>query len=706
MSLSVNATEGMWIPSMIQSLVGDDMQSMGMKISPEELYCINESCIRDAVVHFGGGCTSVLVSDQGLLLTNHHCGYSRIQSHSSLENNYLEDGFWAMSPQDELPNPGLDATIIKRIEDVTQELLKDLPENATEQERATHITARAEALISDATINTHYQAYIKPFYFGNQFLMFITEVFTDVRLVGAPPSSIGKYGFDTDNWVWPRHTGDFSVFRIYAGPNNEPADYSEDNHPYLPAHFLPVNISGVEKDDFTLVYGFPGHTDNYIVSDEVEEVLDVINPLRLELRQSSLSVIDQAMRADPLVKIQYAAKQSRISNAYKKWIGQSKGLTRHHAIERKDSVEQLFTSRISENAQWKSQYGTLLSELGALQDEMLPNTIGRQYFIEFYYVGPESMRFSEGFLELVNLCKDETKTDEEVEEWVQDRLGKMGFFKNYSAQIDKDIMKLQLPIVRADVRTQLGIDIAPAAAKYEADLGQYCDDIYNKSIFTDQVRLTAFLSKFKRKHYKKIEADPIYTLGQAMRDLYYQNVRDELVVQAARKDSLMRIWMAAQMEVLPEKTYYPDANGTLRISFGKVEGYDPFDAASYGFYTTLEGVMEKEDPTNPEYILPEKLKELFDAKDYGRYAHSNGEMRVCFIASNHTSGGNSGSPVIDANGNLIGLNFDRTWESTMSDIMFNPQICRNITVDIRYVLFIMDKFAGASHLVNEMTLVN
>lgn len=705
-SLTVNATEGMWIPSMIQSLVGDDMQALGMKISPEDLYCINESCIRDAVVHFGGGCTSVLVSGEGLLLTNHHCGYGRIQSHSSLEHNYLEDGFWAMSGKEELANPGLTATIIKEIRDITQEMMEGMPENPTEQQRAAHIKVKGEEMIAAATEGSHYGAYIKPFYFGNQYLMFIIEEFKDVRLVGAPPSSIGKYGYDTDNWVWPRHTGDFSVFRIYANSDNKPAEYSAENVPYKPAYFLPVNISGVEKDDFTMVYGFPGRTDNYITSQEVKEVLEVINPLRLKMREASLSVIDQAMRADELVKIQYAAKQSRISNAYKKWIGQSKGLKRHNAIGRKDSIENLFQHRVAKENTFQELYGTILEEMAANQSDMLPNTIGRQHFIEFYFVGPEIMRFSGAFEELVDLCKDETKSDEEVQAWVTERLGKLGFYKNYRAKIDKDIMKLQLPMVQEDIQENLGINIAEYSPKNDLGIRNYCDELYAESMFPDETKLRAFLEKFKRKQYKKIEQDPIYALGQRLRDMYYEVVRTELAAQTATKDSLMRVWMQAQMKVLPEKTYYPDANGTLRITFGKVEGYEPFDAAEYSYYTTLEGVMEKEDPTNPEYVLPEKLKELYRSKNYGRYADSSGEIRVCFTASNHTSGGNSGSPVIDANGNLIGLNFDRTWESTMSDIMFNPTICRNITVDIRYVLFIMDKFAGATHLVDEMTLVN
>lgn len=699
---NVYATEGMWIPSMIKSLVADDMKAMGMKISAEDLYAINQSSIKDAVVHFNGGCTSVLVSKKGLLLTNHHCGYSRIQAHSTLENNYLKDGFWAENLEAELENPGMDATIIKEIRDVSEAVFADLAENATESDRAAHIKAKTEALIAEATEGTHYKAYVRPFYYGNQYLLFITEVFEDVRLVGAPPSSIGKYGFDTDNWVWPRHTGDFSVFRIYANADNKPAAYSEDNVPYQPNYHVPVSLDGVDDQDFTLVYGFPGRTENYISSSSVEEVLETINPLRLKMREASLDVIGTAMQRDELTNIQYAAKQSRISNAYKKWIGQSKGLVRHRAIEKKDSLETVFQSRVQANEAWNKQYGSLLLEMSSLNVKMKPHQVSRNYFIEFYYMGPEILRFSGGFSELVELSKNKNVPDEEIEKWVSDKLDKLGYFKNYNAQVDEDIMKSQIGYF-TDGQPPLVFTVKLKSPK--ESMSEFVDRIYDETIFANEETLRSFLEGYKRGHYKKIEKDLAYAFSTRISDYYYNTTRPELLKYVPASDSLMRTWMAALMEVIPEKTYYPDANGTLRITFGKVEGYEPFDGAEYMHYTTLDGVMEKEDPDNPEYNLPLKLKTLHAKKDYGQYADASGNMRVCFIASNHTSGGNSGSPVFNAEGQLIGLNFDRTWESTMSDIMFNPTICRNITVDIRYVLFIMDKFAGADHLVKEMELV-
>ncbi len=702
-TLLSTAKEGMWIPSMIADMVGDDMKAMGMKIDPSDLYAINQSSIKDAVVHFNGGCTSVLVSDQALLLTNHHCGYSRIQSHSTLEHNYLKDGFWASSLKDELVNPGMDASIIKEIRDVTDEMLSELSVDATESARGEHLKEKSKALIEKIKEETGYEAYIRPFYHGNQYLLFIVEVFTDIRLVGAPPSSIGKYGFDTDNWVWPRHTGDFSVFRIYANKDNKPADYSEDNVPYRPNHFLPVNIQGVEKDDFTIVYGFPGRTDNYISEVEVNHILEVINPLRLKMREASLSVIDDAMRKDELVSIQYAAKQSRISNAYKKWIGQSKGLVRHRALEKKDSLEALFTKRIEQNPEWKQAYGSLLQEIAEVENGKLPYMLSREFLIEFYYMGPEILRYAERYRELVEKSTDESVTDEEIDEWLQQQLDKSGYFKNYNTRVDKDIMKAQIGFF---IGEQPDADFLTGIKKDNESLMEFVDRLFEESAFSSEEKVEALLSKYKRGNNKKITSDPAYIFSKAISDHYYQKTRPALLGYVTKGDSLMRVWMNAQMKVLPERTYFADANSTLRITYGKVEGYEPFDGAEYSYYTTLAGVMEKEDPTSEEYEVPAKLKELYEKKDYGRYAHSTGEMRVCFVASNHTSGGNSGSPVIDANGNLIGLNFDRTWESTMSDIMFNPTICRNITVDIRYVLFIMDKFAGAKHLVDEMKLVS
>ena len=550
----ISATEGMWIPSMIKSLVSDDMAAMGMKISAEELYAINQSSVKDAVVHFNGGCTSVLVSNKGLLLTNHHCGYSRIQAHSSLENNYLKDGFWAANHDAELENPDMTATIIKEIRDVTSEILKDLPADATEVERAAMIKTQTEKIVAEATEGSHYSAYIRPFYYGNQFLLFINEEYKDIRLVGAPPSSIGKYGFDTDNWVWPRHTGDFSVFRIYADKDNKPAEYSEDNVPFKPNYHLPVSLDGVDENDFTLVYGFPGRTENYITGNNVEEVLEVINPLRLAMREASLGVIDKGMAGSELTKIQYAAKQSRISNAYKKWIGQSKGLIRHRAVAKKDSLENVFQDRVRDNEEWNEKYGSLLLEMSSLDVQLKPHNISRDYFIEFYYMGPEILRFSGGFNELVEMSKNKNVPDEEIEAWVKERLGKLGYFKNYDAQVDEDIMKAQ---IRHFLDGQPPLLFTIKLKDKKESLNEFVDRIYEETIFDDEAKLKDFLEGYKRNDYKKIEKDLAFAFSKRISDYYYDQTRPKMMNYVPTQDSLMRVWMSALMEVIPEKTYYP-----------------------------------------------------------------------------------------------------------------------------------------------------
>ena len=544
----ISATEGMWIPSMIKSLVSDDMAAMGMKISAEELYAINQSSVKDAVVHFYGGCTSVLVSNKGLLLTNHHCGYSRIQAHSSLENNYLKDGFWAANHDAELENPDMTATIIKEIRDVTSEILKDLPADATEVERAAMIKTQTEKIVTEATEGSHYSAYIRPFYYGNQFLLFINEEYKDIRLVGAPPSSIGKYGFDTDNWVWPRHTGDFSVFRIYADKDNKPAEYSEDNVPFKPNYHLPVSLDGVDENDFTLVYGFPGRTENYITGNNVEEVLEVINPLRLAMREASLGVIDKGMAGSELTKIQYAAKQSRISNAYKKWIGQSKGLIRHRAVAKKDSLENVFQDRVRDNEEWNEKYGSLLLEMSSLDVQLKPHNISRDYFIEFYYMGPEILRFSGGFNELVEMSKNKNVPDEEIEAWVKERLGKLGYFKNYDAQVDEDIMKAQ---IRHFVDGQPPLLFTIKLKDKKESLNEFVDRIYEETIFDDEAKLKDFLEGYKRNDYKKIEKDLAFAFSKRISDYYYDQTRPKMMNYVPTQDSLMRVWMSALMEVIP-----------------------------------------------------------------------------------------------------------------------------------------------------------
>jgi len=702
-SYLLEAKEGMWIPSLIDAALEGEMQTLGMKLTAEDIYSFNKSSLKDAVVHFGGGCTSELISDKGLLLTNHHCGYGRIQAHSSVENNYLRDGFWAKNLGEELSNPGLTATIIVRIEDVTKGVLDGTTAQMTQSEKAVVVNRNIREIGTKAIEGTGYGYIIRPFYYGNQYFMFITEVFKDVRLAGAPPSSIGKFGFDTDNWVWPRHTGDFSVFRIYANKDNKPAEYSEDNVPYTPKHYFKINLKGADEGDFTMVYGFPGRTQEYLSSHMVNQIINKQDPGRIRMRDKSLEIINAGMREDEKVKIQYAAKQSRISNSWKKWKGEVKGLKRLNAVEKKKALEDKFKAAVAANKQFKG-YENLIDEFDKTYELFLELDYARDMFIELFYYGPEMIRFSDRFAKIANMLKADTLPDEMIQAEIEGLKRSIeGHFKNYNEDIDRELFSELSKIYFDELKPdQLPTIKATIDKKFKGDLVDYRDWLFKKSMFDNKDQLLKFLEKPK---YKKIEKDPVYQFRSSMLESYFQNIKPKHVILSAKIDSLYEVYMKALMEVLPnETTYFPDANSTLRVSFGKVEGYTASNAIDYSYYTTLDGIMEKYIPGDYEFDVPEKLIALWEKKDYGQYGR-DGEMRVCFTASNHTTGGNSGSPVLDANGYLIGLNFDRVWEGTMSDIMFDPEKCRNIMVDLNYVLFIIDKFAGADHLVKEMSLV-
>lgn len=696
------AGEGMWIPLLLGQLNEAEMQAMGMKITAEDIYSANQSSLKDAIVHFGGGCTGEMISSQGLLLTNHHCGYGQIQSHSSVENDYLTDGFWAKSQAEELPNPGLTATFIKYIVDVTDEVLAVVSDRMTEAERQAAIESITKKLVANETEKSGYGAYIRSFFKGNQFFLFATETFTDVRLVGAPPSSIGKYGADTDNWVWPRHTGDFSLFRVYAGKDNKPAAYAEDNVPYVPGHHLPISLKGINEGDFTMVYGFPGRTDEYLPAVAVQQTLEVLNPAKISIRETGLGVMDQAMRSNDKVRIQYAAKFASIANYWKKWIGENMGLEKSEAVQKKMDMEREFQSRIEANEEWNAAYGNLLHAYEALYAEREELALARDYFIETVFRGVDALRYSFNYRSLVDAetDADRKKALAKLEQGVD------GFYKNFDAEVDEALFASLMEKYIED----LPAEWVPVSLRYVfRNKFIACEDaagqLYGRSLFANPDQLKKVLAQGTTVARFKIKNDPIYRLMNDMYGFYREDIYPEYYAIQDQLDSLGRLYMKAQMEVFPERKFYPDANSTLRVAYGNVQGYNPKDAVNYQFQTYLDGVLEKYVPGDYEFDLPAKLIELYNNKDYGRYADASGKMPVCYIASNHTTGGNSGSPCLDAEGNLIGLNFDRAWEGTMSDINYDERICRNIMVDIRYVLFIVDKFAGAQYLVDEMDFV-
>jgi hypothetical protein len=691
------AEEGMLIPSVI-SAFESDMQAKGMKLSAKDIYDVNHSSLKDAIMHFGGGCTAELVSGTGLLLTNHHCGYSQIQSHSSLEKDYLKNGFWAKNYTEELPNVGLTASRMVRIDDVTASVMFGVVESESAEKRAAAMRKNMEQLIKDATVGTHYEAEIKPFNYGNHFYIIVKEVFKDVRLVGTPPNSIGKFGGDTDNWVWPRHTGDFSVFRIYTGADNKPADFSTNNVPYTPIHFLPISFKDRKVGDFTMVYGFPGETEQHVASGYLKFIVEKERPARIKMREKSLSIIDAAMRSSDEIRIKYSAKQASIANAYKKWIGQVDGLKRLDGVSVKIGKEKEYNEMAATNDKWNGAYGQLVNQMNKLVEEGSEWEFRYSMAIEYLYVGPEFYKLARGIDDITtNYSKyvEKGELNTQIEKMIK---GADGFFKNYDAGVDQKIFDLLTMEYFAQVKID---DESIADLNYVNGLSKA---IFAKSILTNKERYVAFLQKFKEKSISAVKKDPGFKLYAKLTMDFKENVLPNYQAFDDQMNALLKVYVQGKYEMFPDAKHWADANSTLRITYGQLEGSSPTDGMAYTEHTTLDGIIAKYNTGNPDFELLPRMLEMHKNKDYGDYAQ-DGELWICFTGSNHTTGGNSGSPVIDAKGNLMGLNFDRTWESTMSDYMFDPNRCRNVVVDIRYVMWVMDKYAGAKHLVDEMVLV-
>ena len=689
---------GMWIPSLLKGMNETEMKSMGMKITAKEIYDANQSSLKDAVPQFDGGCTAEVISDKGLILTNHHCGFGAIQDHSTMEHDYLRDGFWAYKMEDELTNPNMTVMFVVRIEDVTNQVLEGVATLATEAEKQKKIQENIAALSNSLPKETWQENKIKTFYDGNQYLLFVTETFKDIRFVGAPPSSIGKFGSDTDNWVWPRHTGDFSLFRIYADKNNHPAAFSADNVPYKPKKFFPISIAGLKENDFTMVMGYPGRTTEYLPSVAVNQIVETLNPAKIEVRDAALKVQDRFMRKDQAIKIQYAAKYAGVANYWKKWMGETKGLKKANAVAAKQKFEKEFQEKVIKAGK-QAEYGTLLSDFEKNYTEINDYALAKDYFSEVALRNTEILSVGYKLYQLeqiLNTKGEQSFTDRKntLSKGISD------FYKDYNVEVDKNVFEQLINLYATKSPKQF----LPETL-VNLDAAKLTSDIFSNSKLTSLTSFRELLEGDSKTVIEKLNADKGYQLIKSMADAYSTKVAPKYDELNLKNIALQRTYMKAILELSPKSArIFPDANSTLRITYGKVKGYQPNDGVYYEPFTTLDGVMEKYIPGDYEFDVPKKLIDLYNTKDYGNYG-VKGKMPVCFIATNHTTGGNSGSPALDASGNLIGLNFDRVWEGTMSDIYYSPDICRNIMVDVRYVLFIIDKYAGAQNIINELKII-
>lgn len=698
------ADGGMWIPLYLSQNEAE-MQQLGFHLTAEDIYSVNNNSMKDAIVLFGSGCTAELISSKGLLLTNHHCGYSYVQSHSTMEHNYLQDGFWAKSLDEEIPMEGLTVTFLVYMKDVTNEVLRDIDPDAKEQDRQEIIKKNIVKVTNQATEGTHYKAIVKPFYYGNQYFMFVTETYSDIRLVGVPPESIGKFGGDSDNWMWPRHTGDFSLYRIYTAPDGKPSEYKKDNVPMKPKKYFPISIKGVQEKDFTLVFGYPGTTRQFLISDGVNAVANIQNPIAIHARTIRLDAMKKQMNLDPRIRLMYSAKANGISNGWKKWQGESKGIRECGVVELKKAQENEFQRWVNANNERKKLYGSLLDDMHNVYNSY-NNHLQQVTYINECFFGVELME------EVVYPFMSKLNNNGNIDDKVCAKLvqNDKTFRAEYFETIDKEcFVELMTYYFTTEKRANIPVELQKYIQNEDV-VRKMMSDLWDKTsnqapYFQNAEKYQQFVENATPKTVAKAVAkNELIALYQSIFSTYAMvvtNYRSE----SAKLDQYYRLYVKALMEKDADKTFYPDANLTMRVTYGQVKGFKPKDGVNYTYYTTLDGIMEKENPDVYDYKVHPKLKQLWEAKDYGRYANEFGEMPVAFIASNHTTGGNSGSPVINGDGQLIGTNFDRVWEGTMSDIYYDVNRCRNISLDARYFLFIVDKFAGAKNIINEIDII-
>ncbi|MDC3257831.1 S46 family peptidase [Flavobacteriales bacterium] len=703
-SYSAIADEGMWLPQLLKVMNEKDMTSTGLKLTAEDLYSVNNSSLKDAIVSLGGGsCTAEMISAEGLMLTNHHCAYGSIQEHSSLSNDYLKDGFWAMNRNEELNNEGLTASFLVSIEDVTERINNELNNDMSEKERRAKIQELSKLIESEKTEETHYDATVKSFFGGNDFYVLTYETFTDVRLVGAPPSSIGKFGGDTDNWMWPRHTGDFALYRIYCGTDGKPASYSVENIPYKPKHHLPIQLDGVENGDYTMIFGYPGSTDRYLTSFGIEQALDIKNPTIVNIRAEKLAIMKAGMDASKRTKIQYASKYARTSNYWKYFIGQSKGLKSMKVTDKKIAIENDFRSWLDNNDSAATKYGEALDLIESAYNRNRNITVNRTFLNEAIFQGAEILYWSFKMHRAISSLPEEEKERSFAIRKIKKEA--IDFYKDYNTSIDQELLASMLEMYYYNVPKSQHSKIFRLIENQlfgfkKLDFDWYAKNVFRRSVFSTKEKFFAFL---ERPSISIVNRDPAYKAIASIYDKYIQQI---LPTRSSVREDLNkgnRLFIAGLREMNPDKNYYPNANSTMRATYGNVGDYIPGEAMHYDYYTTLDGVIQKEDPRNEEFHVPEKLKELYEIGDYGKYADKDGNLRVNFISNNDITGGNSGSPVINAWGEIVGTAFDGNWEAMSGDIAFEKEIQRTISVDIRYTMFIIDKFAGASHLINEMT---
>lgn len=690
------ADEGMWLPYNLSNQSLYEMQQLGCKLSAEQIFSLNQPSLKDAIVQFGGGCTGELISPEGLLLTNHHCGLSYVQKHATVEHDYLTDGFWALNKDEELPNQGLTVSFLAMVEDVTEAVLKDVVDEDT---RDNVINNNIKEIIKERKGDRNVEIEIVPFYSGNQYILFEYDVYEDVRLVCCPPWGIGKYGADTDNWTWPRHKGDFNIFRVYTDKDGKPAKYSEDNVPMKSKHYLPINIKGVKQGDYAMILGYPGSTDRYSTSYTVKNIVDYEGPSIVNCRTAKLNEYRKHMDADPEVFIKYASKQASVSNYWKYYIGQVKQLKRNHVYERRLEQENAFREWVAADKARQAEYGAIWTDIekkwammGEIQNAFV-------YLREAGWNGGEAVSFSRRFKKVNDMIKvkeDKEKISQNVENI---RKASDAFFKDYDMALDKDVTIALLNLFYNDIENYVPDMVATIGEKNNGDFTAWVEEAFQKSIFTDKERMEKWFNKPKR-----LDKDPIYALAMSFVNEYF-DVYDIYERANITGNYGERLYMKGLMEMQTERNFYPDANFTMRLTYGTVEPYKGADAVNYNYFTTMDGVMAKYIPGNWEFDIPQDVLTLYENRDYGRYADENGQLIVNFITTNDITGGNSGSPVINGEGELIGLAFDGNWEAMSGDIMFEKNVQRTICMDARYLLWCIEKVGKATNIINELTII-